>query len=116
MIDGSHAAEARIGLSPSSAGGLRSPMPSGGRSLLLKFPSLDSPDQQTTIGAVIDTLDGAALEPDIDDVTVSLWFWAGEAQIYATPGARFLLWYAGRVVGQGEVVRVIAEVADVLRE
>ena len=101
MIDGSHVAEARISLSPTHAGGLRAPMASGGRSLLLNFPSLESPDRQRTIGAAIDPLEDAALEPGTSDVIVRLWFWAGEAQVYAVPGAQFTLWYAGRTVGRG---------------
>jgi hypothetical protein len=112
MIDGRHVAQARIGLSPDSAQGPQFSMPSGGRSLLLKFRSLEDPDQQTAMGAVIDTLDGSAIEPGIAGVTVHLWFWADEAQVYATPGATFLLWYAGQTVGQGQVLRVIDEVAD----
>jgi hypothetical protein len=87
-------------------------MPSGGRSPLLKFRSLEDPDQQTTMGAVIDTPDGSAIEPGITGVIVHLWFWADEAQVYATPGATFLLWYAGQAIGHGEVLRVIDEVAD----
>jgi hypothetical protein len=59
LINGGHLVEARIGLSPASAGGLHAPMPPESRSLLLKFPSLDSPDEQTTIGAAIETLDRA---------------------------------------------------------
>ena len=112
MIEGNHVAEARITVAPASAGGPRFSMPSGGRSLLLKFSSLEDPDQQITMGAAIDTLDGTALKPGIDGVLVRLWFWADEAQVYATPGARFVLWYAGRAVGHGEVVRVVDEVAD----
>ncbi len=87
-------------------------MPSKGRSLLLKFPSLDSPDEQTTIGAAIETLDGTPLEPGTGGLTVRLNFWADEAQLYATPGAKFSLWYAGRTVGQGEVLRIVDEVVD----
>lgn len=58
MIEGNHVAEARITMAPASAGGPQFSMPSGGRSLLLKFGSLNNPDQQTTIGAAINTLDG----------------------------------------------------------
>jgi hypothetical protein len=112
MTGGRHVAEARIGLSPASAQGPQFSMPSGGRSLLLKFRSLEDPDQQTTIGAVIDTPDGSAIEPGIAGVIVRLWFWADEAQVYATPSAKFLLWYAGQTVGHGEVLRVLDEVAD----
>ena len=112
MTSGGHVAEARIGLSSASAGGLHAPMPSGGRSLLLRFPSLDSPGEQTTIGAAIETLDGAPLEPGTGGVTVRLRFWADEAQLYATPGAKFSLCYAGRTVGQGEVLRITGEAAD----
>ena len=111
MINGGHVVEARTGLSPASAGGLHAPMPPASRSLLLEFPSLDSPGHQTTIGAAIHTLDRAPLEPGTGDRTVRLRFWADEAQLYATPGAKFSLWYAGRTVGHGEVLRVADEVA-----
>lgn len=112
MTSGGHVAEARIGLSPASAGGLHAPMPPQGRSLLLTFPSLDSPGEQTTIGAAIDTLDGTPLEPGTSGRTVRLRFWAGEARLYATPGAKFSLQYAGRTVGQGEVLQIADDVAD----
>ena len=112
MIDGVHVAEARIGLPPAPAQGPQFWMPSGGRSLLLRFRSLENPDQQATIGAVIDTLDGSAIEPGITDVIVRLWFWADEAQVYAAPGTKYLLRYAGQTVGHGEILRVIDEVAD----
>jgi hypothetical protein len=114
VIDGNHAVEARISLSPSSETGLRFSMPSGGRSLLLRFRSLESPDQEITIGAAMCTVDGAALEPGCNAVSVRVWFWADEAQVYATPGAQFRLWYAGRTVGHGKVQRVADEVADSL--
>lgn len=107
-----HVVEARIGLASASAGGIREPMPSGARSLLLKFASLENAEREITIGAVLDTVDRTALEPGSSDVVVHAWFWADAAQVYATPGARFLLWYAGRIVGQGQVLRVIDEVAD----
>lgn len=113
MINGGHVVEARVGLSATAAGGLHTPMPSKSRSLLLRFPSLDSPGEQTTIGTAIETLDGALLEPGTG-LTVRLRFWAGEAQLYATPGAEFSLLYAGRTVGQGEVLRTVDEVADPL--
>jgi hypothetical protein len=32
-----------------------------------------------------------------------------------TPGTKFVLWYAGRTVGQGEVLRVVDEIADSIR-
>jgi hypothetical protein len=114
VIEGNHVAEARINMAPASADGPRFSMPSGGRSLLLKFSSLDDPDQQTTIGAAIDTPDGTAIEPGIGRVIVRLWFWADEAQAHATPGAKFVLRYAGQTVGQGEVLRVVDEIADAL--
>ncbi len=111
MINGGHVVEARIGLSPASAGGLHAPMPSKSRSLLLGFPSQDSPDEHTTIGAAIETLDGAPLEPGTGGLAVRLRFWADEAQLHATPGAKFSLWYAGRTVGRGEVLRVVDDIA-----
>jgi hypothetical protein len=112
VINGMHATEARIGLLPTPEGGLIAPMPSRSRSLLLMFPSLEEPEGKLTIGATIETADGAPLEPGSEGVAVQLGFWADEAQVYATPGARFDLYYAGRTVGRGEVTRLLDEVTD----
>jgi uncharacterized membrane protein len=112
VIEGRHVVDARISMSPASGRRSQFSVRSGGRSLLLKFSSLECPGQEITIGAAISTADDSAIEPGIEDSTMRLWFWANEGQVYATPGARFVLWYAGRTVGQGEVLRVIDEVAD----
>ena len=112
MTSGGHVAEARIGLSPASRGRPACANAAEKPSLLLRFPSLDSPGEQTTIGAATETLDGAPLEPGTGGLTVRLMFWADKAQLYATPGAKFSLWYAGRTVGQGEVLRITGEAAD----
>lgn len=111
MIGGKHAVEARVGLLPTESGGLRSPMPTGTRSLLLVFPSLEDPGREFQIGAVIDVIDGPALVPGADEVPVIVRFWADEAAVYATPGAVFTLWY-GRPVGRGVVTRMADEVAN----
>jgi hypothetical protein len=111
MVGGKPAVEARVGLLPAESGGLRSPMPTGTRSLLLVFPSLEHPAEEVKIGAVIDVIDGPALVPGTDDVPVILRFWADEASVYATPGTRFTLWY-GRAVGEGVITRVADEVVS----
>ncbi len=110
MIGGKPVVEARVGLLPAASGGLNSPLPSGTRSLMLVFPSLEQPGGDMRIGAVIDVLDGAALVPGTDGVGVVVRFWADEAAVYATPGATFAIWY-GRPVGEGVVMRLADEAA-----
>lgn len=103
--------EARLGLFPAESGGLRTPMPTGTRSLLLAFRSLERPAEEVKIGAVIDVIGGPALIPGADEVTAIIRFWGDEAAVYATPGTAFTLWY-GRVVGNGVVTRMADEVAS----
>lgn len=100
--------EARVGLLPAASGGLNSPLPSGSRSLMLAFPSLEHPGGEVKIGAVTDVLDGAAPVPGADEVPVVIRFWADEAAVYAMPGVPFTLWY-GRAVGAGVVTRIVDE-------
>jgi hypothetical protein len=111
VIGGAPCVEARVSLLSVDLGGLQVPLPSATRSLLLNFSSLSEQDGTVQIGAVIDRLDGRALEPGAVDVPVRLRFWAGEAAVYATPGTTFQLWYGG-VVGDGVVDRIVDEVAD----
>jgi hypothetical protein len=111
VIGGKPAMEARVGLFPAESGGLRRPMPTGTRSLLLVFPSLEDPGREIQIGAVIDVANGPALVPGTDKVRVIIRFWADEAGAYATPGAGFTLWY-GRAIGTGVVTRVADEPAS----
>jgi hypothetical protein len=111
VIGGKPVVEARVGLLPAESGGLHSPMPTGTRSLLLVFPSLEDPGGKVRIGAVIDVVGGPALVPGADGVLVVIRFWADEAAVYATPGASFTLWY-GREVGKGVVTRVADEAAS----
>jgi hypothetical protein len=108
VIGGKPVVEARVELLPVASGGLHSPMPTGARSLILVFPSLEYPDEEVKIGAVIDVIGRPALVPDTGEVPVIIRFWADEAAVYATPGAAFTLWY-GRVVGDGVVTRIVDE-------
>ena len=112
MIDGEHVVQAIISLAATSDGGLKEPMPAPTSALLLKFTALDDPHNQTTIGTYIETPDGSDLAPASDKTIVRLSFWADIAQVYAMPGVRFDIWYAGRTVGHGEVLRLPDEVAD----
>lgn len=110
MIGGIPAAEARISLLPTGSGGLRDALPTGTRSLMLAFRSLEAGGEDVMIGAVIDVAGGSALRPGAEQIAVVLRFWADDASVYATPGTRFTLWY-GRAVGEGVVTRVADEVA-----
>jgi len=111
MIDGSPCVEARLSLLPAESGGLQTPLPTGTRSLLLNFLSLESRDEQVRIGAVIDVMDAKSLEPGTLETLARIHFWTDEAAIYATPGATFKIWY-GRVVGEGVVERIVDDVVD----
>jgi hypothetical protein len=111
MIGGKPVVEARVGLLAAEAGGLNSPMPTGTRSLMLVFPSLERSGGEVEIGAVIETINGSALVPGADEVPVIIRFWADEAAVYATPGTAFTLWY-GRAVGTGVVTRMADEVLN----
>ena len=111
MIGGKPVVEARVALFPGESGGLHSPMPTGTRSLLLAFRSLEDHGGEVKVGAVIDVLDRPALVPGRDEVPVVIRFWADEAAVYATPGAAFTLWY-GRPVGRGVVTRIVDEAAS----
>lgn len=95
----------------SGGGGLTSSLPSGTRSLLLMFAGLEDPEQRMSVGAVITTSDGQAVQPGHSNVEVELQFWADEARVYATPGVAFELWY-GRRVGTGVVGSVIDDHED----
>jgi hypothetical protein len=86
-------------------------MPTGSRSLLLVFPSLEEPGGEVKIGAVIDVVNGSELVPGTDEVPVIISFWADEAAVYATPGAAFIIWY-GRIIGHGVVTQMADEVTS----
>jgi len=101
MIGGKPLVEARVGLLPAESGGLDSPMPTGTRSPLLVFPSLEHPAEEVKIGAVIDVIGGPALVPGTDEVPVIIRFWADEAAVYAPPGAADI--FNSRIAGFGEL-------------
>jgi hypothetical protein len=113
MIGGKPVVEARVALFPAEPGGLRSPMPTGTRSLLLVFRSPEATGGEVKIGAVIDVVGRQTLVPGTDEVPVVIRFWADEAAVYATPGVAFTLWY-GRPVGRGVVTRIVDEAASSL--
>jgi hypothetical protein len=114
VIRGKPTVKGLVSLLAAELGGLRAPVPSGTRSLVLVFSSLEAPDEEVKFGAVIDVTDGPALVPGADQVPVIIRFWADEAAVYATPGAAFTLWYGG-LVGQGVVTERADEAASSLR-
>jgi hypothetical protein len=107
-VTGRPVAKARLQLLSAESGGLRSPMPTGTRSLLLAFASLEHEGEDVKIGAVIDVVGSPALEPGTKELPVIMRFWAEEAAVYATPGAAFTLWY-GRTVGAGVVTQLVED-------
>jgi hypothetical protein len=107
MTDG-HRARAELNLALPDEGGLSTALPSGTRSLLLRFAGFEGNQDSLPIGAVITTTKGEALEPGDRKVEADLHFWADEARIHATPGAHFELWYR-RAVGTGMILNVVAD-------
>jgi hypothetical protein len=111
VIGGKPVVEAQVELFAAASGGFGSPMPTGTRSLVLAFPSLEHPGEEVKIGAMIDVVGAPALVPGAGLAPVVMRFWADEAAVYAMPGAAFRLWY-GRTVGTGVVTRLADDVAS----
>ncbi len=95
-----HRVLAEIELLPSEAGGLKTAVQEGSRSLILRFDG--DTGESANFGAVIERIEGVA-EPG-SKATVELLI--DTAAVYATEGARFTLWY-GRDVGHGHVTDVV---------
>lgn len=104
-----HKVTAHITFARTEEGGLHQPMANPSPSLIFCFRSLgdegahdDSADVQ--LGAVLDV--GEPLVQPGTSSDVQLTFWSDLGRIYATVGATFLVWYAGRTVGEGCVIGV----------
>ena len=113
MIGAKPAVKGLVSLLAAELGGLGAPVPSGTRSLVLVFSSLESSGEEVKFGAVIDVAAGSALVPGADQVPVIIRFWADQAAVYATPGTVFTLWH-GRLVGKGAVTGIMDEAASSL--
>ena len=100
---GALTARAQISLLRSDAGGIVLALPSGTRSLLLKFHLSQISGVETSVGAVIESESGEMLSPGHQDTNVSILYWAVDARALFFPGARFAIWY-GRDVGEGLIV------------
>ena len=96
-------ARAQISLLPSDAGGIVMALPSGTRSLLLKFHPSQISGVETSVGAVIESESGEMLSPGLQDTKVSIQYWAVDACALFFTGARFAIWY-GRDVGERLIV------------
>ncbi|WP_157063480.1 hypothetical protein [Luteipulveratus mongoliensis] len=92
---------AQIELLPTRDGGLREAMPLPTPSLILVFESLGkgSPAELQIGGRIAAPARSSLRAADALQVTIE--FWDDLGRVYATPGTRFKLWYAGRVVGGG---------------
>jgi hypothetical protein len=101
-------AKASLSLLTGADGGLTSPLPTGTRSLLLRFPSGIDLSPEVVIGAVIVPMEGRSLRPGDQDLEAELVFWADEAEVFVTVGASFELWY-GRPVGNGLIREVMRD-------
>ena len=96
---------ARLTLFGTAAGGLEEPLPSGTRSLLLRFESgvMDAPT--VTFGAVVTPTVVDSLVPGDEAVIAELTFWMDEAEIFVVAGSTFEIWY-GQVIGSGTILEV----------
>jgi hypothetical protein len=100
-------ARAQIALLASVDGGLRAPMRSPCRSLLLHVHEQHS-DEHVDLGVQIRTLSGRALDAGSQALKVELEFWDDLADLYVIPGRTFTLRHPSRVVGLGQVVEMLA--------
>ena len=104
-----HTVSAQLTFSSTDEGGLQGAMASPTPSLILLFASLDEElgagSEDVQIGAVVD-VGGSEIQPASARRAI-LTFWSDAGRIYATPGAHFRLWYAGRVVGDGHVIEEV---------
>ena len=89
-------------------GGLRGPIHDGHRSVAYRFVGLgDEADQ--AFGAIVEeVLQGG--DPG-GRLVARIRFYHDLAEVYATAGAEFEVWY-GRVVGNGRVLSVVDEVCE----
>ena len=95
---------ARIALLPAAEGGLLTPMKSPTPSLVLIFESEPgNRESNVQVGVLIRRRDATELHPG-DRAEVDLEFWSEIERSLAAPRAGFKIWYAGRVVGEGEVL------------
>ena len=109
MIDrGLATFEGVLSLLPTEDGGLRGPLPSPTRSLVLIFAEGKEPVAPWTIGAQITVLGSGELRPGIEDVPVRIEFWAAnEGEALVADNQAFSVWI-GRIVGSGKVTREIS--------
>ncbi len=92
-------------LLPTEDGGLKSPLQPGNRSLQFVFPATDENEEPVYFGAVVEQTEGG--EPGAS-LTGQLFFWADLAEVYASPGAEFDIWYSG-IVGHGIVKEIVPD-------
>ena len=90
-------------LEHSDEGGLRGPIEDGHRSVAYRFVGLGDEADQTFGGIVEEVLQGG--EPG-SRLVARVRFYHDLAEVYATVGAEFEVWY-GRVVGHGRVLSVV---------
>lgn len=96
-----HRVVADVELLAEDAGGLKSPVEEGNRSLIV---SIDENGDRVQLGAVFERVEGSGRPGS--SFRAELVFWHDIAAIHATPGTEFTLWY-GRDVGSGRVVEVV---------
>lgn len=92
-------------LEPEENGGLRGPMRQGHRSVAYRFAGLGGEADQGFGALVEEVLEGG--EPG-GRLVAKLRFYHDLADVYATPGAEFDVWY-GRAVGRGRVLEILGD-------
>jgi hypothetical protein len=106
MIEGGHRVLIEADLAPTDCGGLKGPIRDGHRSVAYRFAALGGDDADQAFGAQVeDVFEGG--EPG-GHLVARVCFYHDLAEVYATVGAEFDLWY-GRVVGRGRVVATVPD-------
>jgi hypothetical protein len=94
-----------LDLASTGDGGLTAPLNRGNRSLLFVFPALGEDDEPVRFGAFVEHVDDG--EPG-RRCAAQLLFWDDLAEVYASPGATFDVWYS-RIVGRGVVRSIVSD-------
>lgn len=101
-----HTVSAELRFYSADNGGLVTGMTSPTPSLIMLFPPLtEEENEPVQIGAMLEIAGGKVLPGSESDG--KLIFWSDLSRIYAAKGSDFLIWYDGRIVGQGIVKEII---------
>ena len=101
-----HTVSAELHFYSADNGGLPAEMTSPTPSLIMVFPPLtEEENEPVQIGAMLEIAGGKVLPGSKSDG--KLIFWSDLSRLYAAKDSVFLIWYGGRIVGQGTVKEIM---------